>query len=111
MRIHELRLQNFKRFTDLTIKDIPDAAQLVLLIGSNGSGKSCVFDAFNWVVAPAQGFQPIHIEEADPYFQKVGSKPPFPAKDYGKQIPQHTNHNPAQLSQTQWFKQAITTLL
>ncbi|OED45044.1 hypothetical protein AB833_00275 [Chromatiales bacterium (ex Bugula neritina AB1)] len=45
MRIHELQLQNFKRFTDLTIKDIPDTAQLVLLIGSNGCGKSCVFDA------------------------------------------------------------------
>lgn len=84
MRIHELQLQNFKRFTDLTIKDIPDTAQLVLLIGSNGCGKSCVFDAFNWVVAPAQGFQPTHIEDSTPYFQKVSDTPPLVSIKAGK---------------------------
>lgn len=47
MRIKEISLKNFKRFTDLTIKDIPESAKLVLLIGANGSGKSSVFDAFN----------------------------------------------------------------
>jgi AAA15 family ATPase/GTPase len=46
MKIKSLQLKNFKRFTDLTLQDIPDNAKLVLLIGSNGSGKSCVFDAF-----------------------------------------------------------------
>jgi len=46
MRIKSLELKNFKRFTDLTISDIPETAKLVLLIGSNGSGKSSVFDAF-----------------------------------------------------------------
>ncbi len=46
MHIKKLRLINFKRFTDLTLNDIPDRARLVLLIGSNGSGKSSVFDAF-----------------------------------------------------------------
>lgn len=48
MRIQSLHLENFKRFTDLTIKDIPETAKLVLLIGGNGSGKTCVFDAFDW---------------------------------------------------------------
>ena len=48
MLIQKLELKNFKRFTDLTIdlsgeKETP---KLVLLIGANGSGKSCVFDAF-----------------------------------------------------------------
>ena len=47
MRITRLQLKNFKRFTDLTIEAIPKEAKLVLLIGSNGSGKSSVFDAFN----------------------------------------------------------------
>ncbi|MBN9383669.1 MAG: AAA family ATPase [Chitinophagaceae bacterium] len=47
MRITRLQLKNFKRFTDLTIENIPKEAKLVLLIGSNGSGKSSVFDAFN----------------------------------------------------------------
>ncbi len=49
MRITRLHLKNFKRFTDLTIENIPEQAKLVLLIGSNGSGKSSIFDAFNSV--------------------------------------------------------------
>ncbi len=44
MRLQSLHLQNFKRFTDLRIEGIPSTAKLVLLIGANGSGKSCVFD-------------------------------------------------------------------
>ena len=47
MRITKLQLKNFKRFTDLTIDGIPKEAKLVLLIGSNGSGKSSIFDAFS----------------------------------------------------------------
>lgn len=49
MRIKRLELKNFKRFTDLTISDIPETSKLVLLIGSNGSGKSSLFDAFDWL--------------------------------------------------------------
>lgn len=49
MRITKLELGNFKRFTDLTIEGIPETSKLVLLIGSNGSGKSSVFDAFDTV--------------------------------------------------------------
>ena len=51
MRITELRLQNFKRFTDLHIKNLSPDAKLVLLIGANGSGKSTVFDAFEQLVS------------------------------------------------------------
>lgn len=51
MRITNLKIENFKRFTDLSIRQIPESAKLVLLIGSNGSGKSSVFDAFDWLVA------------------------------------------------------------
>jgi hypothetical protein len=47
MRIQSLQLENFKRFTDLKIEGVPEAAKLVLLIGANGSGKSSVFDALN----------------------------------------------------------------
>lgn len=49
MRIRKIELTNFKRFTHLTISDIPDTSKLVLLIGSNGSGKSSLFDAFDWL--------------------------------------------------------------
>src|ERR1700754_4360339 len=45
MKIKSLQLKNFKRFTDLTLTNIPDNTKLVLLIGSNGSGKSSLFDA------------------------------------------------------------------
>jgi AAA15 family ATPase/GTPase len=55
MKIKSLQLKNFKRFTDLTLQDIPDNAKLVLLIGSNGSGKSSVFDAFERIALPSIG--------------------------------------------------------
>lgn len=47
MKISSITLQNFKRFTNLTIKDIPESTKLVLIVGPNGSGKSSLFDAFN----------------------------------------------------------------
>lgn len=46
MKINKIHLEKFKRFTDLTIKDIPDGAKLVVLVGPNGCGKSSLFDAF-----------------------------------------------------------------
>ncbi len=46
MKINEIKIQNFKRFTDLTIANIPENIKLVLMTGVNGSGKSCIFDAF-----------------------------------------------------------------
>ena len=51
MFIRKLELKNFKRFTDLTIdlsgENTPP--KLVLMIGANGSGKSSVFDVFEWL--------------------------------------------------------------
>lgn len=46
MKIKEIQLKNFKRFTDLIITDIPSSTRLVVLVGPNGCGKSSVFDAF-----------------------------------------------------------------
>lgn len=56
MKIKNIQLKNFKRFTDLEIKEIPETAKLVVLIGPNGCGKSSIFDAFktwydNWAYA------------------------------------------------------------
>lgn len=45
MKIHDLRLKNFKRFTDTHITDIPATARLVMIAGPNGCGKSSVIDA------------------------------------------------------------------
>ena len=46
MRIKTIRVQSFKRFTDLTIADLPPNARVVMMVGQNGSGKSSLFDAF-----------------------------------------------------------------
>lgn len=48
MKIQKIHLINFKRFRDLRLEHIPNTSKLVLLIGSNGSGKSSVFDAFGF---------------------------------------------------------------
>ena len=47
MKIQEVHLNKFKRFTDLTIKDIPESVKLVVLVGPNGCGKTSIFEAFN----------------------------------------------------------------
>ena len=47
MRIRDIYLTGFKRFTDLTIEGIPDTAKLVILVGPSGSGKSALLDAIN----------------------------------------------------------------
>ena len=47
MKVKEIRLNNFKRFTDLHILGLAPEAKLVIVVGPNGSGKSSLFDAFN----------------------------------------------------------------
>ena len=57
MKIKLIELKNFKRFTDLTIKEIPETAKLVVMIGPNGCGKSSVFDALqiSWYLGIRNG--------------------------------------------------------
>jgi predicted ATPase len=46
MRIESLKLQNFKTFQDVEIKDL---APLCVFVGANGSGKSTLFDVFGFL--------------------------------------------------------------
>ncbi len=46
MRLRTVTIRDFKRFTDLTIQNIPESTQLIVLAGPNGCGKSSFFDAF-----------------------------------------------------------------
>ena len=69
MNIEKLRVRNFKRFTDLEIdlSSCQAPPKLVLLIGANGSGKSSVFDAFEYISAPHKhGIRDHYVD----YFEK-----------------------------------------
>lgn len=46
MRVSSVTVQNgFKRFRELSVTSIPESARLVVLLGSNGSGKTSFLDA------------------------------------------------------------------
>lgn len=78
MQITKLELRNFKRFTDLTIDNIPSTSKLVLLIGSNGSGKSSVFDGLDFVrqrITVDKEFILIDDTDFGPYYSKNKLRP------------------------------------
>ena len=71
MRLKRARIRSFKRFTDLTISDLPDTVRLVVMVGPNGSGKSSVFDAFKmW-----HRWRGVSGSADDTYHFKVGLPP------------------------------------
>ena len=47
MKIKKIELNNFKRFTHLSVEDIPETTKLVVLVGPNGSGKTSLMEAMN----------------------------------------------------------------
>ena len=80
MRITKIQVENFKRFTDLTIQYIPDTSKLVLLIGANGSGKSSLFDAFGHIgnVSKADSVKVNPIFQVDAYWTYFEKKNDVP---------------------------------
>ncbi len=70
MKIKEVNIKKFKRFTDLTISEIPETAKLIVLVGPNGSGKTSLFEALNhWY--RFKGFNTVGQED---YFVKKNSE-------------------------------------
>ena len=47
MKLKSVNIEDFKRFTDLVVRQIPETTRLIMLVGPNGSGKSSFFDALN----------------------------------------------------------------
>ncbi|MCP1315224.1 MULTISPECIES: AAA family ATPase [unclassified Halomonas] len=47
MKIKEVKLNRFKRFTSLLLTGIPETAKLIVMVGPNGSGKTSLFEALN----------------------------------------------------------------
>ena len=45
MKIKSIKLQNFKKFSNLTIDNLPDTVKLVVLLGPNGCGKSLLIES------------------------------------------------------------------
>lgn len=69
MKIKEIKLNKFKRFTDLTITDIPESTKLVILVGPNGCGKTSVFEGLNhwykWNGFYTVGSKDYYLKEGD----------------------------------------------
>lgn len=70
MKITKLYLKNFKRFTELNIKEIPPEAKLIVLAGPNGCGKSSIFDMFEQILNRNKG-----VLSEDDYLRKDKSQP------------------------------------
>ena len=94
MKIKSIKLTNFKRFTTLTIKEIPETAKLVVMIGPNGCGKSSVFDALNcytYIIKNSayppddENFSPFELSHMTGYYLKNGNPDryfPISAEDF-----------------------------
>ena len=70
MRFKSATIKDFKRFTNLTVQNIPETARLIMLAGPNGCGKSSFIDALHtWYKLASQKNPSWEID----YHAKTGS--------------------------------------
>lgn len=70
MKFKDAKVKDFKCFTHLTVRGVPDTARLIILTGPNGCGKSSFFDAL-YVWKQQQSFQ---IATDRDYYFKAGTQ-------------------------------------
>lgn len=70
MRIQSVEVEDFKRFKHLKISDIPESARLVVLVGPNGSGKTSLFEAFNYIYSDLR-----RAHHFDTHYHSRGQRP------------------------------------
>ena len=70
MKIKSAHIQRFKRFSNLKVSNLPETAKLIVLVGPNGSGKTSLFEAFNFWHA-FRGFGSVGDKD---YFIKKGTE-------------------------------------
>ena len=77
MKLEKIVIKDFKRFTHLTIKNIPETARLIMLFGPNGCGKSSLFDAlYIWLRA-----KKTNIHEDGEYYSRVRNEQQITSHD------------------------------
>lgn len=99
MKIKEVLLNRFKRFTNLQLTGIPETAKLVALVGPNGSGKTSLFEALNhWYK-----FKGFNDRGNQDYLEKNDGEMSTPTtwKQISQNKVQIEFHNDQQLSQDQ----------
>ncbi len=87
MKIDSIHLQNFKRFTNLKIQNIPAMAKLVVLLGPNGCGKSSLFDALHY---KSYEYRRLGRNEDPDYYFKI------PTQERRSNLIDIEFHNPSQ---------------